>query len=1374
MPIETRTFRVFVSSTFDDLEEERNQLLEVFDKLRIFCEQYGAQFQAIDLRWGVSDEAGLDQRTMEICLGEIRRCRATGIKPNFIVLLGSSYGWRPLPSRIAADEFEELRFHCSPGDRAILKRWYVLDENAVPPEFRLQPRTGRFADPREWTRLEDQLREMLARAAKLAGCSEEKRLKYEASAVHQETYAGLSGDHDDRRHVFGFFRRSAESGDPRVEQLKARLWESLPGNITEFDRGDLKTLRRSVYKRIRRVILAELKRLGERTDFDLEIAAHDSFAIQRSARFQGRETALHVVEEYLADSDVRPLVVLGPSGSGKSAVLAKVSLEYGGPARVLRRFIGISPQSTNGYALIASLCRQISLREVPLDYAGLEVAFQDCLRCATATEPLMIFIDALDQLLPGDPARRFAWLPAVLPPHVKVVVSITDDAGLNPHGATYRLETMSEEDGAAALDAWLENAKRTLQPWQRETVLAHFAPSGLPLYLKMAAEEARLWTSYDSPERCSLGDGVGGITDTLFRRLAAKSNHGPEFVERSLGYLAAARYGLAETEMLDILTQDDIVWEHLVQQGHHRPSRRRLPVAIWSRFLLDLEPYLMQREATGEPLIAFYHQQFVERATRLRASPDAHDTLAQYFRRVADPAQDGSWSGRSRHAFDELSFQVGHAGASGVRGPSASAALEALMLDPLYCAARIGVSTPFDLLADCREVLLLGARSRIAALERVLSSTLQALCDRPALALQTLVNRLAWLDPATYAEARVARAIERLDNLGWWLQSESPYPASGMSSLSVPFGCDVVNLRLTPDERQLVSIDESNHVRTYDLERGMMCASYELSVAQRVRSFCASDLENVVAWQDEAGAIRFAQDAETTLAGARDGKLVFLRELGVIAVNATRQLVAWNYVQGEVDVLTQGVAEPVAVLRASSGGQLLCISGTGRQRILLVSATARTVTLDVPWDGERIVDADVDASGQLLVTLCADRSLSLVSAFDGHVISSVAYERSAPSKIFGPPLRCAMKSAGDAIWAFFATRNSHVGAWSPDSAGLVRLEDYELSAILEFRCLKSGELLLGLEQQARLLTERSVHSRESRHRGPVLRCAIADSGTVVSISRDETICAYSNEVGMKLVSEEAHARAACVGTLPHMDEILVGDREGNCSRRVIGATERGDVWHISDNELVDVFCVEPQTFVASAANGWVFRWGPLSETADTVPPEGNVLRQTAIRDGGGKSLWELQVRSEKGDSVYALVKVDRFGRARTVVHETARIPDFDVAPGDRDVICVAGLHSRIIRVPTTGAVTVQELCATTDFVRFLGPRLVVAMKADSGWLQVYRVSGDPPQLVAEVDLPETATCIATRNDRVVIGFVSGRLMRFRVRPASPSTIAPRN
>jgi hypothetical protein len=67
MPQQTRIFRVFVSSTFIDMKEERHILQKkVFPKLEKFCEENGARFQAVDLRWGVNEESHLNQKMMNL------------------------------------------------------------------------------------------------------------------------------------------------------------------------------------------------------------------------------------------------------------------------------------------------------------------------------------------------------------------------------------------------------------------------------------------------------------------------------------------------------------------------------------------------------------------------------------------------------------------------------------------------------------------------------------------------------------------------------------------------------------------------------------------------------------------------------------------------------------------------------------------------------------------------------------------------------------------------------------------------------------------------------------------------------------------------------------------------------------------------------------------------------------------------------------------------------------------------------------------------------------------------------------------------------------------------------------------------------------
>jgi hypothetical protein len=295
-----RTFRVFLSSTFSDLEAERNALHQfVFPRLRDLCQRHGARFQAIDLRWGVSQEASLDQQTMEICLAEIARCRRVTPRPNFLVLLGDRYGWCPLPPRVPADELEALRERLDAEDQQLVDDWYKRDDNAVPPEYRLQPRdpNSEYADRAKWGAVEQRLHAALAlaAAAERSDLPPARRLVYLASATEQEIAAGALQVPDPRGKVFCFFRdidgatdeagklldgaeRFVDADQGPLGALKGELHEKLEGHseavqryTAEWDEekrqpgpAHLDRLAEDVFKTLANAIEAELEPPTER------------------------------------------------------------------------------------------------------------------------------------------------------------------------------------------------------------------------------------------------------------------------------------------------------------------------------------------------------------------------------------------------------------------------------------------------------------------------------------------------------------------------------------------------------------------------------------------------------------------------------------------------------------------------------------------------------------------------------------------------------------------------------------------------------------------------------------------------------------------------------------------------------------------------------------------------------------------------------------------------------------------------------------------------------------------------------------------------------------------------------------------------------
>lgn len=684
MALSSRTFRVFVSSTFEDLVEERDVLQrQVFPALQEFCLARGARFQAIDLRWGVSEQASIDQRAINICLAEIARCRNISPRPNFIVLLGDRYGWCPPPSEIPATEFNQIRERVADGaDRQLLDAWYGRDDNAVAPVHYLRRREGRMAEYSAWAPIERRLRAVIEAAVRGTNLAYQPR--YVASATEQEIVSGALTVPDASEHVFCFLRaiyglpldggarsftdlrhdgtRNTQA-QARLENLKDRLRSALPGNVFEYradwrhgrPSGDhVKHLAADVQTALMRVISAELERLQDVDPLEHEIQRHTEFGAERRSDFVGREGILAQIAHYLDTGPRRPLAIHGESGAGKSALIAQATAnaQRDHPAAVVVvRFVGTTPESSSGQELLSGLCRQIvraygvrpelvndeqrqllDESTLPSQFHELAVEFSKRLTLASPQRPVLIFIDALDQLPEGDPARQLLWLPTELPDGVRIVVSTTRPQDLarlevgiapnEPYAAVQSrlpaeqlipLERMHESEGTVLLDTWLARAHRRLQPHQRQQVIEKFELEGLPLYLKLAFEQARLWRSDTPSDLTDLAIGIRGvIRANLFARLGSERQHGATLVSHSLGYLAAAKNGLSEDELLDLLSSDAEVLGDFRQRSPKSPAAHQLPTIVWSRLYFDLEPYLAERAADGASLLSFYHRQLQE------------------------------------------------------------------------------------------------------------------------------------------------------------------------------------------------------------------------------------------------------------------------------------------------------------------------------------------------------------------------------------------------------------------------------------------------------------------------------------------------------------------------------------------------------------------------------------------------------------------------------------------------------------------------------------------------------------------------------------------------------------------------------------------
>ena len=481
-----KTFRLFISSTFNDMDRERFLLHKrVFPTLKDICARYNARFHPVDLRWGVNEHTQQDFRTMELCLSEVARSQRESKRPNFMILLGDRYGWEPVPTAIECSEYKALSQALSPEERDFLDKAYQEDHNAVPPQ--MVPRLSL----EEWFDKEVQLLTLLRKGVKQAKLTQEQEAKYLYSATHQEIIKGLHLLNDQATveqtaHVLACIRelpqldRSQTSllydgKDEQVDAIKTLIQHKLDpqqgggeqslfvyeADVLDANKGrvvfDEEHFVNAVLAHLEPIIHEELSAIEEEVlhPQHQELRSQAHFRKDRARHFTGRTEELEVIADYIhqsfSEETHRPLAIIAKGGTGKSALMAAAIAQHGSlnaaddDQRVFYRFAGASPRSFKLLTLLETLTSQLNAeilqryeRRVQVEgqvnrpdfvynFTSESKAFQSF---ATTVQLLSdwggatLFIDALDQLK-DEPATIGRWLRSIgdLPKQVSLIMS---------------------------------------------------------------------------------------------------------------------------------------------------------------------------------------------------------------------------------------------------------------------------------------------------------------------------------------------------------------------------------------------------------------------------------------------------------------------------------------------------------------------------------------------------------------------------------------------------------------------------------------------------------------------------------------------------------------------------------------------------------------------------------------------------------------------------------------------------------------------------------------------------------------------------------------------------------------------------------------
>ena len=568
----SRTVQVFVSSTFIDMQAERELLVkEVFPRLRDLCARRGAGFAEVDLRWGVTADQVRRGEVIPLCLREIQRCR-----PYFVALMGERYGW--VPDTLAPELLLEWPWMAEYRDRSLTEMEMVfgaLHEQAMTARSVFFIRDSSWLDNVPPDKLDD-------------------------------------------------YRTADEQNREKLESLKEAVRRSgllvVDGYACPQDAAD------AIYRALAAAIEADFpeQELGE---FERLRLQQQVYAANRVQSCVVKAEVLDGLDELVA-VDRPPVVISGPSGSGKTTLLAAwVSRfrERWPDLFVFEHHFGSGGGNSSHVVFIRRLMAEIarrhggSLDAIPDGEDGIVAEFGTWLSRACAREPLVLVLDGVDQIDVRETHGDLYWFPETLPRNLRLVVSTGADAPprrlRSEQPKIVEIEPLSRADKEEAISLHLKRFGKRLSDDLVQRLSDEPATEN-PLYLRVLLDEMRVFGAHES-----LGERLGclltaptsaGLFDLVLQRLERDSGGARETLIRdSLSLLWASRQGLAENELLAILKVAPLVWSPI-----HLALGDSLPIRAGRIGFAD------------EPLRTAVEHRYLGNPSHKRR---AHRLLAEYF-----------------------------------------------------------------------------------------------------------------------------------------------------------------------------------------------------------------------------------------------------------------------------------------------------------------------------------------------------------------------------------------------------------------------------------------------------------------------------------------------------------------------------------------------------------------------------------------------------------------------------------------------------------------------------------------------------------------------------------------------------------------------
>lgn len=587
--IQNRQIPIFISSTFQDMQAERDELIKkTFPKLRELAKKHMATLTPIDLRWGITSEEAKTGKVLELCLYEIERCN-----PFFIGILGDRYGWSPALSDLSAnnmllEQYEWLRQDIEDGlsITEIEMQFAVLRKQQHGFAFFFIKNGGQNNHPRD-----GRLQKLID---KIKSGGQELRQMMESRQAFLEKCR--------------WFYACYDAPEDLTRQLELAM-TSLIQHLFPIDAEEDEWFREN---------MAQLAYLQELTECYVPAFKNET-SISSFLIGQG------LTNYQMITSDERCFY-------GKSAFIANWIKNHqdNEEFNIIYHFIGVGFLGGDYRKILKRICREVCrlyALEMPAeDNPGQKTDFSDLLsgllRKINNQKSLVIIIDGLQHLPDCDDSKMLDWLPVVAD-NVTLVLETplydptykVYDRRFNP--MIHYLYAFDEQDEREFVKKYLEKYGKRLSYSQTVKILnAYAAATPTPygpkniLTLKSLLNELIVFGSHEQLDE-RIAYYCEGHLEKFYPRMLGwlEDDFGHAEVVLILSLIVYSMAGLSEQEIIEISQVTVIQWSNIFYSISHLLTLRdgRYYIDKYTITMQIAKRYALAEKAARQMIISYFN-----------------------------------------------------------------------------------------------------------------------------------------------------------------------------------------------------------------------------------------------------------------------------------------------------------------------------------------------------------------------------------------------------------------------------------------------------------------------------------------------------------------------------------------------------------------------------------------------------------------------------------------------------------------------------------------------------------------------------------------------------------------------------------------------